>query len=189
MYRLEHRADLPSRVHQIHSSPSSFMAGANAYYAWRLAAGHLQKDTATEHTTSAASTATKHARRCQMAPPIGRKRSGCDNEDEPDSQKSSKRLKPTPPSTPVPRCQHCGRVSFDVVKRTCKDTERNILKPGTLRVCRLCNAFFVGLDMLQAVGENMQPAAYEAMLQQVFCSFAWPYVVQEGLDAPPLARH
>ena len=186
MFRLEHLADLPSRGHQIHISLSSFMAGANAYYAWRLAAGHLQKDTATEHTTSAASTATKHARRCQMAPPTGAKRDGCDERDDPDGQKSSKRLKPTPPSLPVPRCQHCGRVCFDLVNRTCEDTDRNILKSGMFRVCRLCSAFFMGLDMLQIVGANMQPAAYEAMMQLVFCSFAWVYVVQEGLDAPPM---
>ena len=116
------------------------------------AAGLLKKSTAAEHATSSSSTATEHARLWQMVPSIEAKRDGCDEEDDPDGQKSNKRLKPTPPSTPVPRCQHCGRVSFDLVNRSCEDKERNILKPGTFRVCRLCSAFFMGLDMLQAVG-------------------------------------
>ena len=170
------------------------MAAADALL---RAVGFFEKSTATkhatsssstapEHATSSSSTATERARLWQMVPSIEAKRDGCDEEDDPDGQKSNKRLKPTPPSTPVPRCQHCGRVSFDLVNRSCEDTERNILKPGTFRVCRLCSAFFMGLDMLQAVGANMQPAAYEAMMQLVFCSFAWVYVAQEGLDAPPM---
>ena len=57
MYRLEHRADLPSRVQQIDSPPSSFMAASKAW----LAGGLLEKSTATEHATSSSSTATEHA--------------------------------------------------------------------------------------------------------------------------------
>ena len=111
----------------------------------------VSSSTATEHATSSSSTATEHARRWQMAPPIGAKRDGCDEEDDPDGQKSNKRLKQTPPSTPVPRCQQCRRVSFDPVWLCVEDTERNILKPGTFRVCRVCSAFLTGLDMLHAV--------------------------------------